>query len=47
MYADFESVMKEESEKKTIHEISGYSLNVKSPYKKDQIYHDRGDNAGE
>ena len=39
MYADFESVLKEDSEKKTIHEISGYSLCVKSPYEDDQIYH--------
>ena len=36
MYADFESVMKKESEKKTIHEIYGYSLFVKSPYEDDQ-----------
>ena len=46
IYADFESVLKKDSEKKTIHEISGYSLCVKSPYEDDQIYHHRGDDAG-
>ena len=47
IYADFESVMKKESEKKTIHDISGYSLCVKSPYEKDQSYSYRGADAGE
>ena len=46
IYADFESVMKQKSEVKTIHEISGYSLCVKSPYEKDQSYYYRGDDAG-
>ena len=32
IYADFESVMKKDSEIKTIHEISGYSLCVVSSY---------------
>ena len=42
MYAD---LLKEDSEKKTIHEISGYFLCVKSSYEEDQIYHHRGDDA--
>ena len=46
IYADFESVLKKDSEKKTIHEISGYSLCVKSPYEEDQMYDFRGENAG-
>ena len=47
IYADFESVMKQKSEVKSLHEISGYSLCVKSPYEKDQSYSYRGDDAGE
>ena len=46
IYADFESVLKKDSEKKTIHEISGHSLCVKSPYEEYQIYHHRGDDSG-
>ena len=46
IYVDFESLMKEESEKKTINEISGYSLWVKSPYEDDQIQNHRGDDSG-
>ena len=37
IHADFESVMKKESEKKTLHEISGYSLCVVSPYEESHI----------
>ena len=37
IYADFESVMKKESEKKMIHEISGYSLCVVSPYEEQRL----------
>ena len=44
IYADFESVLKKDSKKKTIHELSGYS---KSPYEETKIYHHRGDDAGE
>ena len=47
IYADFESVLKKDSEKKTIHEISGYSLCVKSPYEETQIDSYRGADAGE
>merc|ERR1711954_193228 len=47
IYADFESIMKKESERKMIHEISGYSLCVKSPYEKPQIASYRGADAGE
>ena len=39
-------MLKEDSEKKTIHEIFGYSLCVKSPYEDDQIYHHKGDDSG-
>merc|ERR1711867_147003 len=46
IYADFESVMKKESKKKTIHEISGYSLCVMSPYEEEQIDSYRGADAG-
>ena len=46
IYADFESVMKKESEKKTLHEISGYSLCVVSPYEETQIDSYRGVDAG-
>ena len=35
VYADFETVLKKNPEKKTIHEISGYSLCDKSPYEED------------
>ena len=34
IYADFESVIKQKSEVKSLHKISGYSLCVKSPYEK-------------
>ena len=47
IYADFESVMKKESEKKMIHEISGYSLCVVSPYEEPQIDFYRGADARE
>merc|ERR1712112_331706 len=47
IYADFESVMKKESEKKMIHEISEYSLCVVSPYEEPQIDSYRGADAGE
>ena len=43
----FESVMKKESERKTIHEISGYSLCVVSPYEEPQIDSYRGADVGE
>ena len=46
IYADFESIMKKESEKKMIHEISGYSLCVVSPYEEPQIDSYRGADAG-
>ena len=51
MYADFEAVIKknEDSEKgiKQIHEISGYTLYVKSPYEEDIWRSYRGDDAGQ
>ena len=46
-YADFEAIMNKKSEEKQIHEISGYSLVVVSPYEKPRFYSHRGDNAGE
>merc|ERR1712081_32908 len=46
IYADFESIMKKESEKKMIHDISGYSLCVVSPYEEPQIDSYRGADAG-
>merc|ERR1711954_559244 len=46
IYADFESIMKKESEKKMIHEISGYSLCVVSLYEEPQIDSYRGADAG-
>ena len=46
IYADFESVLKKDSERETIHEICGYSLSVKSPYEEDQKYDFRGEDAG-
>ena len=46
IYADFESVLKKDSERETIHEICGYSLCVKSPYEEDEMYDFRGENAG-
>ena len=51
IYADCEAVTPkvENSEKgiKQVHEISGWSLVVKSPYEEDQIMDYRGDHAGE
>ena len=47
IYADFDSVLKKDSEKKTKHEISGYSLSAKLPYEETQIYYHRGIDAGE
>ena len=38
--------MKKDSEEETIHEISGYSLCVKSPYEEDQMCDFRGEDAG-
>ena len=51
IYADFEAVLKKENEKgireiKTIHEMSGYSLTVKSPYQPDEMEDYRGEDAG-
>ena len=39
-------MLKKDSEKETIHEITGYSLCVKSPYEEDQMYDFRGEDAG-
>ena len=39
-------MLKKCSERETIHEICGYSLCVKYPYKEDQMYEFRGENAG-
>ena len=47
IYADFESVLEKDSEKKTIYEISGFSLCVVSPYEETQIDSYRGADAGE
>ena len=47
IYADFEALMNKKSEEKTIHEISGFSLVVVSPYEESQIYCHRGADAGE
>ena len=48
IYADFEAVLKrDEDSGNEIHEISGYSICVKSPYEEDQMYDYRGENAGE
>merc|ERR1711954_255902 len=47
IHADFESMNKKESEKKTLHEISGYSLCVVPPYEEPQIDSYRGADAGE
>ena len=47
IYADFEFVMKNKSEKKMIYEISGYSLCVVSPYEEPHIDSYLGVDAGE
>ena len=51
IYADFEAVIKkdENSEKgiEQVHEISGYSLCVKSPYEEDIMMSYRGVDAGQ
>ena len=46
IYADFEALTNKKSEEKQIHEISGFSLVVVSPYEKPRFYSHRSDNAG-
>ena len=47
IYADFEAVLKKDEDSgNVIHEISGYSICVKSPYEQDQMYSYRGEDAG-
>ena len=48
IYADFEAVLKKDEDSgNEIHEISGYSICVKSPYEEDQMWSYRGENAGD
>ena len=47
IYADFEAVLKKDEDSgNVIHEISGYSICVKSPYEQDQMCSYRGEDAG-